>query len=73
MRTISRVVADILIAVLTATSGFWVDVNVGTRIFIGLMVALAMETLFWWLDTIGQDKLADRIRKNRENIIRNWK
>lgn len=73
MRTISRITADILIAVLTATSGFWVDVNVGTRIFIGLMVGLAMETLFWWLDTIGQDKLADRIRKNRDNIIKNWK
>ena len=73
MRTISRITADILIAVLTATSGFWVDVNVGTRIFIAIMVGLAMETLFWWLDTIGQDKLADRIRKNRDNIMRNWK
>ena len=73
MRTISRITADILIAVLTATSGFWVDVNAGTRIFIAIMVGLAMETLFWWLDTIGQDKLADRIRKNRENIMRNWK
>lgn len=72
----SRVFADLIIGILTATSGVWVDVTVWHRIFVGLVVAFAAETVLYWIDErdsgADEDEI-ERIRKNRDAIIRNMK
>lgn len=69
----SRAFADIITGILTATSSVWVDVTVWHRIIIGLIVAFAMETVLVWIDAREAEDMNERIRENRENIIRNIK
>lgn len=69
----SRGFADIITGILTATSSVWVDVTVWHRIIIGLIVAFAMETVLVWIDEREAEDMSERIRENRENIIRNIK
>jgi Ni,Fe-hydrogenase I cytochrome b subunit len=69
----SRIFADIITGILTATSSVWVDVTVWHRIIIGLIVAFAMETVLVWIDEREAEDMSERIRENRENIIRNMK
>lgn len=69
----SRIFADLVIGILTATSAVWVDVTVWHRIIIGLIVAFAMETVLVWIDEMEAEDMSERIRENRENIIRNMK
>ena len=69
----SRIFADIITGILTATSSVWVDVTVWHRVIIGLIVSFAMETVLVWIDEREAEDMSERIRENRENIIRNIK
>lgn len=69
----SRAFADIITGILTATSSVWVDVTVWHRIIIGLIVAFAMETVLVWIDEREAEDMSERIRQNRDAIIRNIK
>lgn len=78
MKARTRLVADILIGVLTATSTVWVDVNFIHRLMIGILVTFAMETLFVWLDNRSEsqeeadDAEIQRKERNRQNIFSCW-
>ena len=79
----ARYVSDIIIGILTATSTIWVDVNLGHRIIIAIMVAFAAETLLRWIEDRQQeqemeekiidfDEALERKQRNREKIYAGW-
>lgn len=79
MKLKTRYVADVLVGILTATSVIWVDVNLLHRFAIAIMVTLAIETLFRWIDERNSDEEEyddpeedERKNQNRKVIIGNW-
>ena len=79
MKLKTRYVADVLVGILTATSVIWVDVNIIHRLAIAIMVTLAIETLFRWIDERCSDEEEyddpeedERKKQNRKVIIGNW-
>ena len=79
MKLKTRYVADVLVGILTATSVIWVDVNLLHRFAIAIMVTLAIETLFRWIDERCSDEEEyddpeedERKNQNRKVIIGNW-
>lgn len=79
MKLKTRYVADVLVGILTATSVIWVDVNIIHRLAIAIMVTLAIETLFRWIDERCSDEEEyddseedERKNQNRKVIIGNW-
>lgn len=75
MSSLSRMLADVLVGVLAATSRVWVDVQWWHRIVIGILVVLAMETIFFWLDNLESEHKEQEARKqkNRDELFNNWK
>lgn len=79
MKLKTRYVADVLVGILTATSVIWVDVNLLHRFAIAIMVTLAIETLFRWIDERCSEEEEyddpeedERKNQNRKVIIGNW-
>lgn len=79
MKLKTRYVADVLVGILTATSVIWVDVNIIHRLAIAVMVTLAVETLFRWIDERCSEEEEyddpeedERKNQNRKVIIGNW-
>lgn len=79
MKLKTRYVADVLVGILTATSVIWVDVNIIHRLAIAVMVTLAIETLFRWIDERCSEEEEyddpeedERKNQNRKVIIGNW-
>lgn len=80
MKLKTRYVADVLVGILTATSVIWVDVNLLHRFAIAIMVTLAVETLFQWIDErcsseeeeYDDSEEDERKNQNRKVIIGNW-
>ena len=73
MGSMTKLVACILIGFLTATSPIWVDVTWIHRGFIWIFVALAMETLFSWMDSRDHKNDEARKQQNRDALFQNWK
>jgi hypothetical protein len=62
-----------MIGFLTATSPIWVDVTWIHRGFIWIFVALAMETLFSWMDSRDRKSDEERKQRNRDQLFETWK
>jgi hypothetical protein len=62
-----------MIGFLTATSPIWVDVTWIHRGFIWIFVALAMETLFSWMDNRDRKSDEERKQRNRDQLFETWK
>ena len=73
MMTKSRAVADVVIGILTAIAPVWVDVTIIHRAIIAVIVAFAAETVLSWIDGKDDKAMQERIRQNRDAIIRNIK
>ena len=72
MTSKSRLVADLIIGLLTATASFWVDVTTFQRVFLGFLAAFAAETILLYIDFAGDDS-KERKQKNRDQLFQNWK